>query len=153
MLILYTIFETNRYKDKDDDDDDDDDVGDDDESEIVVECVSPTDMKNVGHRLFPIVTLSYTDFGVRYSHEYKNTFVVFDLICCGKFINIYDILYICPLPISTIITPISCLRRIMNRKRSLTLVISAVVWAVCGRPQPCREPTMPLLSFFSDKCF
>ena len=31
-------------------------------------------------------------------------------------------------------------------ERSLTLLIFAVEWALCGRPQPDRESVMPLLS-------
>jgi len=37
--------------------------------------------------------------------------------------------------------------------RSLTLLIFAVGWALCGRPQPEHESVMPLLHTFSDKCF
>jgi len=32
--------------------------------------------------------------------------------------------------------------------RSLTLLIFAVGWALCGRPQPEHESMMPLLSLF-----
>jgi len=37
--------------------------------------------------------------------------------------------------------------------RSLTLLVFAVGWVLCGRPLPEHESVVPLLLFFSVKCF